>query len=114
MPDIREVLDALDTEDRRLYSQTRTRMRGAYLQALTEIVGIHRHDETDDALLDLIDIKVAVLFDRAGRIAATKDVIAKDDAAKAEADIKDAAGKIQMPAVKATSLPKNGWDTHAT
>lgn len=67
MPDIKDILDALDKDDRKLYAQTRTRMRTAYLMALSDIVGMHDHNESDDEVLDWIDVKIAIMFDRAGR-----------------------------------------------
>jgi len=91
MPDIRDILDALDEADRRLYAQIRTRMRGAYLQALVEVVGIHEHNEHDDYFLDLIDIKVATLFDRGGRFDAVKGKLNSKIADKIEDEIKDEA-----------------------
>ena len=88
MPDITDILHALDEADRRLYAQIRTRMRGAYLQGLVEIVGIHNHTENDDMFLDLIDIKIATLFDRAGHFDHSQGKLNTETANKIEADVK--------------------------
>lgn len=110
MPDIRNVLEALDAEDRRLYSQTRTRMRGAYLQALAAVVGIHAHDESDDALLDWIDIKVATLFDRSGRFNSSTGKIETEKAETIEAEVKATADAVVASRSQSVlDQTKNGW-----
>lgn len=85
MPDIREVLAALDETDKRLWSQHRTEMRKSYMNAHNSVLGIAAWDHNDDAFIDLIDIKLALLFDKSGRFTPSwKDdkikeiVIAKD------------------------------------
>lgn len=67
MPDIREVLAALTPEDRMLWSQHRTEMRRSYMNAHNSVLGIAAWDANDDAFIDLIDIKLALLFDKSGR-----------------------------------------------
>lgn len=109
MPDIREVLAALDPQDRRLYSQTRTRMRSAYLQALTEVVGIHAHDESDDALLDLIDIKIAILFDRSGRFDNSAGAIDTKRANDIEAGIETRIVATLSRGQRVLDETKEGW-----
>lgn len=79
MPDIREILNALDPADRILWSQHRTEMRRSYMTAHSTIHGIVNWSDKDDAFIDLIDIQLALLFDRSGRFAATKDVIGNGD-----------------------------------
>ncbi len=66
MPDIRDVLKGLSPDDRALYTEVRTVMRRAYLAAHSRVLPIDQYETTDDAFLDLIDIKLAMLFDRAG------------------------------------------------
>lgn len=66
MPDIRDVLKGLSPDDRALYTEVRTTMRRAYLYAHSKILPIEQYDEPDDNFLDMIDIKIATLFDRAG------------------------------------------------
>jgi hypothetical protein len=87
MPDIREILNALDDNDKRLWQQHRTEMRRSYLNAHNTTLGMAAWDFNDDAFLDLIDIRLAILFDRSGRFAATKDIVGEVDAEKIEADI---------------------------
>ncbi len=41
-------------------------MRRAYLYAHSRALPIDQYDESDDSFLDMIDIKIAMLFDRAG------------------------------------------------
>lgn len=79
MPDIREVLNALDEQDKTLWRQHRTEMRRSYMAAHNTVNGVINWSDKDDAFIDLIDIQLALLFDRAGRFAATKDIIGKDD-----------------------------------
>lgn len=66
MPDIRDVLKGLSDEDRALYQETRTNMRRAYLAAHARVLPIDKYDENDDHFLDIIDLRIAILFDRAG------------------------------------------------
>lgn len=80
MPDIREVLAALDDNDKLLWSQHRTEMRRSYMAAHNSVLGIAAWDAHDDAFIDLIDIKLALLFDKSGRFSATKDLIGTDGA----------------------------------
>lgn len=109
MPDIRDILDALDIDDKKLYAQTRTRMRTAYLKALSEIVGISNHDESDDQILDWIDIKIGSLFDRCGRFdnstGKLKDVTEIEN--KIEKDGQEVLNKIAN-----AKLPINQWPSN--
>ena len=74
MPDVREILKALSPEDRIVWEQCRTEMRRAYLTMHNSILGITAWDAKDDAFIDLIDIKIATLFDRGERLQSTKDI----------------------------------------
>lgn len=85
MPDIREILNALDVDDRALWSEHRTIMRRSFLNAHNETVGIDKWTFEDDAFMDLIDIRLALLFDRAGRLQSTTDIVG--DGAEIEADL---------------------------
>ena len=82
--DIREILNALSPEDRLLWSQCRTDMRRNYLNAHNQTMGIHNWDHTDDAFLDMIDIKLAILFDRSGKLVSTKSIIGDSSVTEAE------------------------------
>lgn len=91
MPDIREVLAALDEQDKTLWRQHRTEMRRSYMNAHNTVNGVINWTEHDDAFIDLIDIQLALLFDRAGRFEATKDIIGTDGSkiiAQIESDAK--------------------------
>jgi len=74
MPDLREILNALDEADKQLWLENRARIRAAYLTAHQQVLGVTNWHHDDDNFMDLIDIKLAILFDAAGRIAATTDV----------------------------------------
>jgi hypothetical protein len=100
MPDIREILNALDVDDRALWSEHRTIMRRSFLNAHNETVGMGKWSHEDDAFLDLIDIRLALLFDRAGRLNATHDIVG--DGAEIEQNIKDMEDKAK---VKLVTLP---------
>lgn len=90
MADIREILKALGPEDKTLWQQCRTNMRSVYLNAHNSTVGIAGWRTDDDAFLDLIDIKLVTLFERAGRLESIKDVIGAEDAKTIEANIEKA------------------------
>lgn len=66
MPDIRDVLKGLDIDSRAIYTEVRTQMRRAYLYAHSKTLPIEQYNQEDDNFLDMIDIKIAMLFDRAG------------------------------------------------
>ncbi len=85
--DIREILAALSPDDRALWSEHRTAMRRSFLTAHNHTVGIANWTDKDDAFADLIDIQLALLFDRAGRFEATKDIIGSDKAESIAANI---------------------------
>ena len=93
MPDIREILNALSIDDRALWSEQRTIMRRSYLNAYNETVGMANWSHEDDAFLDLIDIRLALLFDRAGRLNAVKEIIGNGD--KIEEDLKASEDKMK-------------------
>lgn len=89
MADIREILNALSTEDRAMYTQHRNEMRRSYLLAHTETIGMDKWAAEDDRLLDYVDISLALLYDRAGRLVASKELIGSDKE-KIEAQIDSA------------------------
>lgn len=95
MPDIREVLKALGPEDKTLWQQCRTSMRSVYLNAHNSTVGVAGWDKDDDAFLDLIDIRLALLFDRSGRLETTKEIVHKDDGKQTEKDLEVADDKMK-------------------
>ena len=78
MADIREILTALSNEDRAMYTQHRNEMRRSYLLAHTETIGMDKWAAEDDRLLDYIDISLALLYDRAGRLIASKELVGED------------------------------------
>jgi hypothetical protein len=82
MPDVREILAALTIDDRALWSERRTEMRRAYLNAHNQTVGMGNWEATDDAFMDLIDIRLALLFDRCGKLQATKQLIETEEQEK--------------------------------
>lgn len=86
MADIREILAALSDEDRAMYTQHRNEMRKSYLLAHNETMGMDKWDSFDDQFLDYIDITLAMLYDRSGKLMATKDILG-DDKTKIEKDI---------------------------
>lgn len=92
--DIRELYSSMSPEDKILYQVIRTSFRKIYLSAHNNIIGMDNWDNGDDALLDLLDIKIAVLFDRAGRIEGTKPLIDKEKVSTIENNIKKEDEKI--------------------
>ena len=110
MADIREILAALSDDDRAMYTQHRNEMRRSYMVAHNQTVGMDKWSETDDQFLDYIDIMLALLYDRAGRLTATKDILG-DDKSKLEKDIdavEDNLKKIN------TATKHDGWTNGVT
>ena len=112
MLDVREILKSLSPEDKIVWEQSRTEMRRTYLNAHNAIVGVAAWDKHDDAFMDLIDIKIAVLFDRAGKIEASKDIISKNDTDDIEKQIVET---VQINTTKyLEKVMKNGNNEWAT
>lgn len=107
MPDIREVLAALDDADKRLWSQHRTEMRKSYMNAHNSVLGIAAWDHNDDAFIDLIDIKLALLFDKSGRFAAVKEVIHASDGNTIEKNILNQENEIKNILKQPSAAIKN-------
>lgn len=96
MPDIREILASLDNDDKARFLEARNTMRRAFMGAhAASSLSIDKWTQEDDAFLDLIDIKLALLFDRSGHMD-TKgtDIIHKEDGVKIEAGIISQASKM--------------------
>src|SRR5882672_12403415 len=77
--DIREIINSLDEQDKTMFNQHRTEMRRSYLTAHNSIIGIHAWEACDDHFMDIIDLKLAILFDRAGRFETIKDKTIDDE-----------------------------------
>ncbi len=90
VPDIREIIKALSPEDRTLWDQCRNNMRSVYLNAHNSTIGIAGWKSEDDAFLDLIDIRLALLFDRSGKLNTVNEIVSKEDAKPIEASIEKA------------------------
>ena len=103
MPDIRDVLNGLSIDDRALYTEIRTAMRRSYLSAHSKLLHIDKYEATDDAFLDLIDIKLATLFDRGGMFDNAKGSIDTEQANEAEKSIESAATRLMKNDNKAAS-----------
>ncbi len=115
MPDIREVLNALDEEDKRLWLLHRTEMRRSYLTAHNAVLGIHTWNNSDDMFMDYIDIKLALLFDQSGRTKNTKTIVSGADADKIENTLDLAETKlneskqIHQPSAATQLVQGKGW-----
>lgn len=90
--DIKKVLSALSEDDRNTWQSCRNALRSAYINAHNNIIGVQDWSIEDDAFLDLIDIKIATLFDRAGRLETTEKIIPSGEAI--EKDIEKAVEEI--------------------
>lgn len=110
MADIREILAALSDEDRAMYTQHRNEMRRSYLLAHTETIGMDKWAAEDDRFLDYIDISLALLYDRSGRLTATKDILGSDNKTieKDIATVEDNLKKINV------ATKHDGWSNGAT
>lgn len=103
MPDTRQILAAMSVDDRALYIQCRTDMRRAFLTAHNSTVGIAKWEDQDDSLLDLVDIRLALLFDRSGRLNSATDIIGTDDGEKLHT-------KLESEAVAALRKGNDPWE----
>ena len=110
--DIRELYQSLSPEDRMLYQKIRTDIRKVYLHAHTNIVGMDHWTVDDDYFLDLLDMKVAVLFDRAGAIEGAKAPVSKDEVKAIENSVekqgKAVTVKMSTEMSEASKTLKNG------
>lgn len=107
MNDIRDILKGLDKEHRAVYTETRTAMRRAYLYAHSKILPIEQYEEDDDYFLDLIDIKIAQLFDRSGSFNHTEGNLGTEKAQAIEDDINEKAQQSQASKMLTTGWPKS-------
>lgn len=121
MPDIREILAALTPDDRAMYMEARNNMRANYLYAHNSAVGVSKWDQSDDSFFDLIDIRLALLFDRGGKLNAPKTIIDVDNGHRVEQELKDAEDKMKNrdtkpipdtnaePSEASKKLANGGW-----
>ncbi len=109
--DIRELLKSLSLDDRIAFYRIRNDMRKVYLNAHTNVLGMEHWEEEDDQYLDLLEIKLAVLFDRAGLLdTGGKEVIGKEDAVAIEQNIHKQGDDISDGTRKLQMMPKGGWN----
>lgn len=94
MPDIRDVLKGLSPDDRANYMQARNVMRRAYLAAHATVLPIDKFEIEDDQFLDLIDIKLAILFDRAGTFDHSQGILENKEVNEIVANIESAATRM--------------------
>src|SRR5438046_1715839 len=87
MPDIRDTINSLSIEHKAMWSEHRTCMRKCYLAAVNATIGIDKFEPQDDSFLDLIDIRLALLFDRAGLISSTAKLTGEEEAKTTEAEL---------------------------
>lgn len=100
--DIRQILQALSDDDRAVWNECRSNMRRAYITAHNMTIGPDKWDIMDDAFCDLIDIRLALLFDRGGRLNATQEIIHKEDGDKTVEAIESNGTKL---------MKSNSWDS---
>ena len=105
MPDIREVLKGLSNDDRALYMEARNVMRRSYLAAHAKVLPIEKFDIEDDQFLDLIDIKLAMLFDRGGVFSHAEGSIDNEQTKQTEQSIESAATKMMKAQIKNQTWP---------
>ena len=85
--DIREIINSLDDQDKTMFNQHRTEIRRSYLTAHNSIIGVHAWEAYDDHFMDIIDLKLAILFDRAGRFVVSPKSIDDAEIDRIEQDI---------------------------
>ena len=79
--------------------------------AHTETIGMDKWASEDDRLLDYVDISLALLYDRAGRLISSKELIGEDKE-KIEAAIDSADSnlkKIDRALGNAAMIANSGW-----
>ncbi len=110
MPDIRDILKGLSADDRALYTEARTVMRRAYLSAHAKVLPIEQYEQSDDQFLDMIDIKIAQLFDRAGVFNHVEGNLATETVKEIEQTLHDGADSLASKMIKQPLLPQpQGW-----
>lgn len=115
MPDVRDIIARLNPEDLAVWNEHRTCMRKCYLAAVNATIKIDKFEQQDDSFLDLIDIRLALLFDRAGWLPSSLEKITgKETADKIEEELKDAedelkAGKSEAHVVSEAVLKLQEW-----
>ena len=109
MPDIRDVLKGLSPDDRALYTEVRTVMRRAYLSAHAKVLPIERYEQEDDSFLDMIDIKIAMLFDRAGVFNHVEGNLATETAKAIGQTLHDSADSLATRLMKQPLQQQQGW-----
>jgi hypothetical protein len=114
MPDIRDVLKGLSDDDRALYDDVRTTMRRAYLSAHAKLLPIDQYLSLDDHFLDLIDIKVATLFDRAGVFDHSEGHLDTETGKAIETKVKAAGDSMATAMMKQPLTQNGGWTTNAS
>jgi hypothetical protein len=117
--DIREILNSLSETDQTLYAQHRVEMRRSYLTAHNTVLGIVGWNAGDDMFMDYVDITLAMLFDRAGKIDTAltgKPVVHVADLEKIEKTIDEVAPKSpsqkmleQLGKPSAQDMKANPW-----
>jgi hypothetical protein len=108
--DIRKLYASLSETDRTIYQQIRTDMRRIYLRAHTHVIGMDKWEMEDDYFLDLIDMKVAVLFDRAGAVDGAEAPVDKQEEKAIEESIEKQGASIGSK--KLSMMPPklvSGW-----
>lgn len=108
MPDIRDVLKGLDTDSRAIYTEVRTQMRRAYLYAHSKTLPIEQYNQEDDNFLDMIDIKIAMLFDRAGVFNHVEGNLNTNAAKEVEQTLHNAADSMATKLMK-QGIANAGW-----
>lgn len=99
MPDIREILKALSPEDKTIWETSRTKMRATFIGVHGATVGSENWTAYDDAFLDLIDIRLALLFEQSGKIAFNgKEIVSPKDAEPIEEAVKQAEDEVKSKA----------------
>lgn len=114
MPDIRDVLKGLSPDDRAMYMEARNVMRRAYLAAHAKVLPIEKFEIEDDQFLDLIDIKLAILFERSGTFDHAQGNLNNKQAEAIETEIKanfEGAATRMLRAGGNAQAAAQGWTT---
>lgn len=114
MSDLRIAMDQLTDADKQRFLTARNEMRRTYFTNHADVLGMHNWDETDDTVLDMLDLKLLTLFRRSGSLLATVETGKQDGQLRQLADeiaqtLKQPQAAIAPPANPLPTAAGNIW-----
>lgn len=103
MSDLRIAMDQLTDDDKLRFLAARNEMRRTYFSNHADVLGMHNWDQTDDTVLDMLDLKLLTLFRRSGSLLATAETGKQDGQLRQMAD--EIAASLKAPAAQPAIAP---------